>query len=125
MEREGAFRKVFHRRHPSVAVRYPSELHDFPCFASWLTSRLTIQRQEYEDVDDDVEQYAQPPERYALSHRKMYAFGMHFHVCSAEGGLVTRNSCVVASFTRQVPWALRNGQPIETTKELWATLKRF
>ena len=47
----------------------------------------------------------------------MYAFGMHFRVRSAEGGLVTRDSCVVASFTRQVPWGLRNGEPIETTDE--------
>ena len=39
------------------------------------------------------------------------------HVRSAECGLVTRDSCVVASFTRQVPWGLRNGRPVETTEE--------
>ena len=52
-----------------------------------------------------------------MSHRKMYAFGMHFRVRGAEGGLITRDSCVVASFTRQRPWGLRNGRPIETTEE--------
>ena len=52
-ERE-EFRRVFRRRQPSVAVRYPSELHDLPRFASWLTSRLTFQRQAGEHVDDDV-----------------------------------------------------------------------
>jgi hypothetical protein len=94
---------------------------------SWLTSRLTFQRHACEHVDDDVLQFAQPPERYAISHRKMYAFGMHFRVRSAERGLVTRDSCVVASFTRQVPWGLRNGEPIETTEDrsMWVTLKRF
>ena len=115
-ERE-EFRRVSRHRHPSMAVRYTSELQDLPHFASWLTSRLTFQRQAGEHVDDDVLQYAQPPERYAISHQKMYAFGMHFRVRSAEGGLVTRDSCVVASFTRQVPWGLRNGEPIETTEE--------
>lgn len=115
-ERE-AFRRLFRRRHPSVAVRYPAELHDLPRFASWLTSQVSRQRQAGEDVDVDVQQYAQPPERYAISHRKMYAFGMHFRVRSAEGGRVTRDSCVVASFTRQVPWGLRNGRPMETTED--------
>ena len=115
-ERE-AFRKMCRRRHPTLTVRYPLELHDLPPFATWLTSRLSRQRSSGEDVDVDVAQYAQPPERYAISHRKMYAFGMHFRVRGAEGGLVTRDSCVVASFTRQIPWGLRNGRPIETTEE--------
>ena len=77
---------------------------------------MSCQRQTGKDVDDDVVQYAQPPEQYAISHQKMFAFGMHFRVRSVEGGLVTRDSCVVASCTRQVPWGLRNGQPEETTK---------
>ena len=115
-ERE-VYRKMCRRRHPSLAVRYPLELHDLPRFATWLTSQVTSQRQAGEDVGDDVTQYAQPPERYAISHRKMYAFGMHLRVRGAEGGLVTRDSCVVASFTRQLPWGLRNGRPIETTEE--------
>ena len=57
-------------------------------------------------MDDDVLQYGQPPERYAISHRKMYAFGMHFRVRSAEGGLVTCDSCVVGTFTRKMPWGV-------------------
>lgn len=108
-ERE-AFWRVFCRRHPSVVVQYPAERHDLPRFASWLTVRVISLRHAGELVDDDVGQYAQPLEQYAISHRKMYAFGMHFHVHSAEGGIVTRDSCVVASFTRQVPWGLRNGR---------------
>jgi hypothetical protein len=90
---------MFRRRHPSLAVRYPSDLHDLPRFATWLTSRVTRQRQAGEEVGDDVTEYAQPPERYAISHRKMYAFGMHFRVRGSETHLVTRDSCVVASFT--------------------------
>ena len=112
-----AFRKMSRRRYPSLAVRYPMELHDLPRFATWLTERVSRQRQAGLEVDDDVLQYAQPPERYAIAHKKMYAFGMHFRVRGAEGGLVTRDSCVVASFIRQIPWGLRNGQPIETTEE--------
>ena len=105
---------MFCRHQPSTAVRYSIELHNLARFASWLTSRVSSQQQAGEDVDDDVVQYAQPPKRYAISHWKMYAFGMHFRVRSVEGGLVTHDSCVVASFTRQVPWGLRNGRPIET-----------
>jgi hypothetical protein len=60
-ERE-AFRRLFRRRHPSVAVRYPAELHDLPRFASWLTSQLNQEREAGKDVDIDVQKYAQPPE---------------------------------------------------------------
>ena len=47
----------------------------------------------------------------------MYAFGMHSCVCSAKGGLVTCDLCVVGSFTCQMPWGLQNGRPVERTKE--------
>ena len=40
-------------------------------------------------VENDIVQSGQPPERHAISHRRMYAFGMHFHVHSAEGGLAS------------------------------------
>lgn len=68
-------------------------------------------------MDDDVVQYSQPPERYAVAHRHMHAFGMHFRVRNAEGGLVTRDSCVVASFTSQLRWGICNGRPIERTDD--------
>lgn len=115
-ERE-AYRRQFRRRHPSAAVRYPADLFDLPPFASWLTRRVQTLQDEGEHVDDDVVQYSQPPERYAVAHRQMHAFGMHFRVRSAEGGLVTRDSCVVASFTSQLRWGLRNGRPIERTDD--------
>ena len=111
------FRRAFRRRHPSMSVRYPTELSDLPKFASWLTARVKSSRESGAHVDDDVLQYGQPPERYAISHRKMYAFSMHFRVRSAEGGLVTCDSCVVGTFTRQMPWGLRNGRPMERTDE--------
>ena len=104
-ERE-AFRRAFRRRHPSVSVCYPTELNDLPKFASWLTARVKSSRELGAHVHDDVVQYGQPPERYAILHRKMYAFSMHFRVRSAEGGLVTCDSCVVGTFTRQMPWGL-------------------
>ena len=78
---------------------------------------MSSQRQAGEDVDDDVVEYAQPLEQYAISHWKMYAFGMYFRVCNVEGGFDTRDSCLVASFTWQVPWGLQNERPVETTKE--------
>ena len=105
------------RQHPYVSVRYPTELNDLPKYASWLTARVKSSRNSGAHVDDDVVQYGQPPERYAISHRKMYAFGMHFRCRSAEGGLVTCDSCVVGTFTMQMPWGLRNGQPMEHTDE--------
>lgn len=70
-----------------------------------------------EDVDGDILQYSQPPERYATSHRHMYACGMHLRVRSSEAGLVTRDSCVVASFTSQLRWGLVGGRPIERTDD--------
>ena len=70
-----------------------------------------------QELDDDIIQYFQPPERYATSHRLMHAFGMHLRVRSSEGGLVTRDSCVVATFTEQLRWGICNGRPIERTEE--------
>lgn len=68
-------------------------------------------------VDNDVMQYGHPLERYANSHRKMYAFDMPFDVCSAKGGLVMHDSGIVSFFTRQLPWGLQNGRPVKKTKE--------
>lgn len=82
-----------------------------------MSARVCALRDAGEHVHEDVIQYGQPPERYAVSHRQMHAFGMHFRVRSAEEGLMTRDSCVVASFTRQLRWGLRNGQPIERTDD--------
>ena len=70
-----------------------------------------------EVVQDDVIQYSCPPERYATSHRQMHAFEMHLRVCSSEGGLGIRDSCVVAAFTEQLRWGIRNGRLIERTME--------
>ena len=70
-----------------------------------------------EVVQDDVVQYSCPPERYATSHRQMHVFGMHLRVRSSKGGLVTRDSYVVAAFTEQLRWGIRNGRPIERTRE--------
>lgn len=70
-----------------------------------------------EEIERDILQYSQPPERYATSHRHMYACGMHLRVRSSEGGLVTRDSGVVASFTRQLRWGLVGGRPIERTDD--------
>ena len=38
-------------------------------------------------------------------------------VRNSEGGLVSRDSCVVAVFTQQLRWGIRNGKPIERTAE--------
>lgn len=116
-EEEETFKIMFCRCHPFVAVQYLVELHDFPCFSSWLIMQVRNQWQAGKYMDDDVVQSAQSPEMYAISHCKMYAFSMHFHVCSAKGGLVTRDLCVAVSFTWQVPWGLQNGQPVKTIKE--------
>ena len=70
-----------------------------------------------EHLDKDVIQYSCPLERYATSHRQMYSHGMHLRVRGSEGGLVTRDSCVVAIFTQQLHWGTRNGKPIERTVE--------
>lgn len=66
---------------------------------------LTTQRAR-EVVDDDIVQYVQPPKWYANSHRHMYAYGMHLRVHSSEGGLVTRDSCVVALLRSQPRWGI-------------------
>lgn len=68
-------------------------------------------------IEDDVLQYVQPPQRNAASHRQMYCHGMHLRVRSSESALVTRDSGVVASFTRQLRWGLQNGRPVETSQE--------
>ena len=68
-------------------------------------------------IEDDVLQYVQPPQRNAASHRQMYCHGMHLRVRSSESALVTRDSGVVASFTRQLRWGLQNGRPVETNQE--------
>lgn len=100
-----------------MAVRYTADLVDLPSFASWLTTRVKTLQNAGQRVDDDVVQYSQPPERYATSHRQMHAFGMHLRIRTAELGLVTRDSGVVASFTRQLRWGLRNGQPLQRTED--------
>lgn len=112
-----AFRRQFRRRHGAIPVRYPLALNDLPPFAVWITSRIKSMQEAGQHVDDDILQYTQPPERYATMHRHMYAYGMHFRVRSAEVGLLTQDSCVVASFTRQLRWGLRNRRPIERVDE--------
>jgi len=116
-EQREAYQRQFRHRAHLMAIRYPPELFDLPSFTSWFTTRVRSLRDAGSNVDDDVVQYGQPPERYTTSHRQMHAFGMHQRIRSAEGGLVTRDSCVVASFTRQLRWGLRNGQPIERTDD--------
>jgi hypothetical protein len=98
-------------------VTYPPELSDVPPFADWLKERVEHALRSGQHLDEDVIQYACPPERYATSHRQMYSYGMHLRVRSSEGGLVTRDSCVVATFTQQLRWGIRNGRPIERTAE--------
>ena len=115
-ERE-AFRRQARRSRPGRPVTYPPELSDVPPFADWLKQRVEHAQRAGEHVDEDVIQYSCPPERYATSHRQMYSFGMHLRVRSSEGGLVTRDSCVVAAFTQQLRWGIRNGRPIERTAE--------
>ena len=70
-----------------------------------------------EHVDLDIVQYGTPPQRHAIAHRQMYAYGMHLRVHSAEGSRVTCDSAVVTSFTEQIRWGVRNGRPIEVTKD--------
>jgi hypothetical protein len=98
-------------------VTYPPELSDIPPFADWLKERVQHAQRSGERLDEDVIQYACPPERYATSHRQMYCYGMHLRVRSSEGGLVTRDSCVVAAFTQQLRWGICNGKPIERIAE--------
>lgn len=115
-ERE-IFRRDFRQRHPTMAVHYPIELLDLPPFSNWLTTKVKMLQGEGENVHLDIVQYSQPPQRFAIAHRQMYAFGMHLRVRSAEAGLVTRDSGVVASFSQQLRWGVRNGQPLEKTNE--------
>lgn len=115
-ERE-AFRVQSRRHRSSRPVTYPPELRDLPCFADWLKARVLQAEAAGDRLDEDVEQYSCPPERFATSHRQMNAFGMHLRVQTAEGGLVTRDSCVVATYTQQLRWGICNGRPIEHTAE--------
>ena len=98
-------------------MRYPTDLLDLPPFPSWLTTEVRTQQDAGQHVDPDVVQYATPPQRHAVAHCQMHAFGMHFRVRSVEADRVTCDSAVVASFTEQLRWRLRNGRPIEVTKE--------
>jgi hypothetical protein len=112
-----AFRRNSRRQRPGRPVVYPPELADIPPFADWLKERVEHAQRSGEHLEEDIKQYACPPERYATSHRQMYSFGMHLRVRSCEGGLVIRDSCVVAAFTQQLRWGIRNGRPIERTSE--------
>jgi len=47
----------------------------------------------------------------------MYCFGVHFRVRSAESALVTRDSCVIASFTQERRWGVHHGSHIESTAD--------
>jgi len=42
---------------------------------------------------------------------------MHLRVRSSEGRLVTRDNCVIAAFTEQLRWGIRNGRAIDRTAE--------
>jgi hypothetical protein len=88
-----------------------------PSFADWLKARVLASEHDGVPLDEDVVQYSCPPERYATSHRHMHAFGMHLRVRTAEGGLVTRDCGVVAAYTQQLRWGIRNGRPIDHTAE--------
>ena len=115
-ERE-AFRVESQGRYPSVRIRYPPELSELPPFADWLRLRVKDAYYANQQLQDDIVQYSQPPERYATAHRQMYSHGMHLRIRSSEAGLITRDSCVVASFTQQLRWGICNGRPIERTQE--------
>ena len=115
-ERE-AFRVQSRRRRPRTAVTYPPELRDLPSFAPWLKTRVLEAVEAGDQLQEDVIQYSCPPARYATAHRQMHAFGMHLRVRTSEGGLVTRDSCVVAAYTQQLRWGIRNGRPIDHTAE--------
>jgi len=88
-----------------------------PPFVDWFRARVRDAVNAGAEMDADVVQYSEPPERYATSHRQMYCFGMHFRVRSAEASLVTRDSCVIASFTQEHRWGIHNGSPIESTTD--------
>jgi hypothetical protein len=115
-ERE-AYRLQNRRRHIASVRTYPLELLELPSFADWFQECVRDALHVGEKLDDDVIQYSEAPERYATSHRQMYCFGTHFRVRSSETALVTRDSCVVASFTRELRWGIRNGRPVESTDD--------
>lgn len=115
-ERE-AYRVQCRRQRPSRPVTYPVELRDLPCFADWLKTRVLEAEHAGDSLENDVLHYSCPPERFAIAHWHMKAFGMHLRVRTSEGGLVTRDSCVVATYTQQLRWGIRNGKPIDHTAE--------
>jgi len=45
----------------------------------------------------------------------MYSHGMYLRIRSSKAGLITRDLCVVASFSQQLRWGICNGRPIERT----------
>ena len=47
----------------------------------------------------------------------MYAFGMHLRIRTSEGGLVTQDFCVVATYTQQLRWGIRNGRLVDYIAE--------
>ena len=98
-------------------MTYLLELRDLPCFADWLKARVLETEHVSDRLEEDVIQYSCPPERVAISHRHMNAFGMHLHVRTSEGALVTRDSCIVATYTQHLRWRIRNGKPIDHTAE--------
>ena len=115
-ERE-LYRAQSRRQRPSRSVTYPPELCELPRFAEWLRARVEQAQAAGDQLDADVVQYSCPPERYATTHRLLKAFGMRFRPRTAEGGLVTRDSCVVTAYTQQLRWGIRNGRPIDRTTE--------
>ena len=50
---------------------------------------------------------------------------MHLRVRNAEGGLVTRDCGVVAAYTQQLCWGIRNGRPIDHTVEHVGISRRY
>lgn len=115
-ERE-AFRVQSRRHRPSRPVSYPPELSDLPRFSEWLRAWVAEAQAAGDELQEDVVQYSSPPERYATPHPLLKAFGMRLRPRTAEGGLVTRDSCVVAAYTQQLRWGIRNARPIDRTSE--------
>ena len=110
--RLGGILAPFKTSMPRETCDVPPKLSDIPPFADWLKERVQHAQRACEHLDEDVIQYSCPPKRYATSHRQMYSFGMHLRVQSSEGGLVTRDSCVIAAFIQQLCWGIRNGRLI-------------
>lgn len=115
-ERE-AYRSRHRRRHRHAPLRFPQEMSELPPFPVWMTQKVKALQDIGEDVAQDIQQYAQPPERFAVTYKRMYAFGQHFRVRSAESGLVTCDSCVLATFSQQLRWGLCNGRLFERVDE--------